>query len=138
MSDKIVKGCIIRMKKDDSIRSLFFKVSSVKGEYVYADSINLGTLDESYPFIFNRRSIERVKSISMRKNDDFILMFSRYVPSDTYIAFTPARNDIVKNHYDIIHFHSMNGRHLYLTYKAATRVLRRNEKSIKLIGIELA
>lgn len=126
------------MKKNNSIRNSFFKVSSVKGEYVYADSINLGTLDDSYPFIFNRHTIERVKSISMRKNDDFILMFSRYVPSDTYIAFTPARNDVVKEHYDIIHFHSMNGRHLYLTYKAATRVLRRNEKSIKLIGIELA
>lgn len=138
MSDKIVKGCIIRMKKNDSIRSLFFKVSSVKGEYVYAHGIFLGALNEDCPFIFNRRSIERVKSISMRKNDDFILMFSRYVPSDTYLAFTPARNDVIKEHYDIIHFHSMNGRHLYLTYKAATRVLRRNEKSIKLIGIELA
>lgn len=138
MSDKIVKGCIIRMKKNDSIRSLFFKVSSVKGECVYAYNINLGTLDESCPFIFNRHTIERVKSISMRKSDDFILMFSRYVPSDTYIAFTPARNDVVKEHYDILHFHSMNGRHLYLTYKAAIRVLRRNEKSIKLIGIELA
>lgn len=138
MSDKIVKGCIIRMKKNNYIRNLFFKVSSVKGECVYADSINLGTLDDSCPFVFNRHKIERVKSISMRKNDDFILMFSRYVPSDTYIAFTPARNDVVKEHYDIIHFHSMNGRHLYLTYKAATRVLRRNEKSIKLIGIELA
>lgn len=138
MSDKIVKGCIIRMKKNNYIRNLFFKVSSVKGECVYADSINLGTLDDSCPFVFNRHKIERVKSISMRKNDDFILMFSRYVPSDTYLAFTPARNEVIKKHYDIIHFHSMNGRHLYLTYKDAIRVLRKNEKSIKLIGIELA
>lgn len=138
MSDEIVKGCIIRMKDDNSIRSLFFKVSSVKGNYVYAHGILLGELNKNCPFIFHKRSIERVKSISMRKSDDFILMFSRYVPSDTYLAFTPARNDVTKEHYDIIHFHSMNGRHLYLTYKAATRVLRRNEKSIKLIGIELA
>ena len=138
MSDKIVKGCIIRMKKDNSIRNLFFKVSSVKGEYVYAHGISLGTLNKGCPFIFNRRLIERVKSISMRKNDDFILMFSRYVPNNIYLAFTPARNDVIKEHYDIIHFHTMNGRHLYLTYETAMRVLRKNEKSIKLIGIELA
>lgn len=135
MSDKIVKGCIIRM---NSIRNTFFKVSSVKGEYVYAYNIFLGTLNKGCPFIFNRHTIERVKSISMRKNDDFIKMFSKYVPNDTYISFTPCRNDVVKEHYDIIHFHSMEGKHLYLTYKSAKRVLRRNEKSIKLIGIELA
>lgn len=138
MSDKIVKGCIVRMKKDNSIRNFFFKVSSVKGEYVYAHGIVSGKLNEGCPFIFNRSLIERVKSISMRKNDDFILMFSRYVPNNIYLAFTPARNDVIKEHYDIIHFHTMNGRHLYLTYKTAMRVLRKNEKSIKLIEIELA
>ena len=73
-----------------------------------------------------------------KKADELLDQYINDYPSDTYIAFTPARNDVIKEHYDIIHFHSMNGRHLYLTYKAAMRVLRRNEKSIKLIGIELA
>lgn len=138
MSDRIVKGCIVRMKKDNSMRSSFFIVSSVKGECVYAYNIFLGMLDKSCPFIFNRHTIERVKSISMRQNDHFVEMLSRYVPNDTYISFTPCRNDIVKEHYDIIHFHSMEGKHIYLTYQSAKHVLRRNEKSIKLIGIELA
>lgn len=138
MSNKIVKGCIIRMKEDNSIRNSFFKVSGVKGEHVYAYGMFLGKLDKDCQYKFNKHTIERVKSISMRQADAFIEMFSRYIPENVYLAFTPTRNDVTKEHYDIIHFHSMGGRHLYLTCKTAIRVLRRNEKYIKLCEIELA